>query len=54
MELTGLEEKIKSGDIVITGEGSLDSQSVMGKVPFGIAKLARKYEKNGYWNCWKN
>jgi glycerate 2-kinase len=45
MDLTGLEEKIKSADIVITGEGSLDSQSMMGKVPFGIAKLARKYEK---------
>lgn len=45
IELTGLEEKIKSADIVITGEGSLDSQSMMGKVPFGIAKVARKYEK---------
>ncbi|MEH7096833.1 glycerate kinase family protein [Neobacillus vireti] len=45
IELTGLEEKVKSSDIVITGEGSLDNQSMMGKVPFGIAKLARKYGK---------
>ena len=45
MELIGLEDKIKSADVVITGEGSLDNQSMMGKVPFGIAKLARKYGK---------
>ncbi len=40
-----IEEKIKSADFVITGEGRLDGQSVMGKVPVGIAKLAKKYQK---------
>lgn len=45
MELTGIEEKLKAADVVITGEGSLDNQSVMGKVPFGIAKLAKHYGK---------
>jgi len=42
---TGIEEHIKSCDLVITGEGRLDSQSVMGKVPFGVANLAKKYQK---------
>ncbi len=45
MELTKLEEKIKKADIVFTGEGSLDQQSLMGKVPVGVAKLAKKHGK---------
>lgn len=45
MQLTELEDKIKNSDIVITGEGQLDSQSVMGKAPIGIAKIAKKYGK---------
>ena len=40
-----LEEDIKSADIVVTGEGRLDSQTVMGKAPIGVAKLAKKYGK---------
>jgi glycerate kinase len=43
--LTNLEEKIQNADIVITGEGSLDRQSLMGKVPVGVGKLAKKYGK---------
>ena len=31
-------EKVKNADLVITGEGKMDSQSLMGKVPFGIAE----------------
>ena len=42
---TGLEEKIKNADIVITGEGRLAGQSVMGKAPVGVARLAKKYKK---------
>ncbi|RIW34268.1 glycerate kinase [Bacillus salacetis] len=45
MGLTSLEEKIKEADIVLTGEGSLDRQSLMGKVPVGVARLARKHGK---------
>ena len=45
MRLTELEEKIRSCDLVITGEGRLDSQTCMGKAPIGVAKLAKKYEK---------
>lgn len=40
-----LEEAIMNTDIVITGEGCLDSQTAMGKAPIGIAKLAKKYSK---------
>ena len=29
----------------MTGEGRLDSQTVMGKAPIGVAKLAKKYNK---------
>ena len=42
---TKLEDYIKEADIVITGEGRLDSQTIMGKAPIGVAKLAKKYEK---------
>lgn len=42
---TGIGTEIEKADIVITGEGCLDEQSVMGKVPGGIAKAAKKYDK---------
>ena len=42
---TALEEKIRDADVVVTGEGRLDSQSVMGKAPVGVARLAKKYGK---------
>ena len=45
MRETKLEESIKNADIVITGEGCLDSQSAMGKAPVGIATIAKKYGK---------
>lgn len=40
-----IEEKIKTADLVITGEGRLDAQTVMGKAPIGIARIAKKYGK---------
>lgn len=40
-----LEDSIRNADIVITGEGCLDAQSIMGKAPIGVAKLAKKYDK---------
>ncbi|MBQ4137045.1 MAG: glycerate kinase, partial [Clostridia bacterium] len=45
IEKTGLEDKVKDSDFVITGEGRLDGQSYMGKAPVGVAKLAKKYGK---------
>lgn len=40
---TRLEENVKDADIVITGEGRLDGQTVMGKAPIGVAALAKKH-----------
>src|SRR5207248_1078290 len=40
-----LEEKIKRAEVVITGEGKLDSQTLEGKAPAGVARLARKFGK---------
>lgn len=45
MEETGLEEGIREADLVVTGEGCLDGQTVQGKAPAGVAGLAKKYEK---------
>ena len=45
MRETQLESAIVDADIVITGEGCLDSQTAMGKAPVGIAKIAKKYDK---------
>ena len=42
-ESVGLESKIKGADLVITGEGSLDRQTLEGKTPAGVARLARKF-----------
>lgn len=45
LEQTGIEAAIKNADLVITGEGRLDGQSVMGKAPVGVAALSKKYGK---------
>jgi len=44
-EAVGLELKMKNVDVVITGEGSLDRQTLEGKTPVGVARLARKFGK---------
>ena len=44
-EAVGLEAKMKDADLVITGEGSLDRQTLEGKTPAGVAGLARKLHK---------
>jgi len=38
-----LEKAIKDADLVITGEGKIDSQTIYGKAPIGVAKIAKKY-----------
>lgn len=45
VNLTLLEEKIKNSDLVITGEGKLDMQTLMGKGVYELAKLANNYKK---------
>lgn len=38
LDMLSFDEKVKDADLVITGEGKMDSQSLMGKLPFGVAK----------------
>ena len=45
LEETHLSDYIKNADIVITGEGCLDGQTVMGKAPVGVAKIAKEFQK---------
>ena len=40
-----LEEKLLDADFVFTGEGSIDRQTKEGKTPYGVAKIAKKYNK---------
>lgn len=42
---TKLEDKLQDADVVVTGEGRLDGQTVMGKAPIGVAALAKKHGK---------
>ncbi len=41
--VTGLEGEVSTADIIVTGEGRLDGQSVMGKAPVGVALVGKKY-----------
>ena len=43
IEIVKLEQAIKGADLVITGEGKIDSQTIYGKAPIGVAKIAKKY-----------
>lgn len=42
-DVVGLRSHIKDADLVITGEGRIDSQSARGKVPSGVGNLAFEY-----------
>lgn len=44
-EASNLEEIVKNCDIVITGEGKTDSQTLMGKLPYKICEMAKKHDK---------
>ncbi|MGX7394333.1 glycerate kinase [Carnobacterium mobile] len=43
-ELVGLENKICEADLVITGEGGINHQTIYGKTPICVAKIAQKYQ----------
>jgi len=43
IEVVKLEQAVKDADLVITGEGKIDSQTIYGKAPIGVAKIAKKY-----------
>ena len=44
-EALGRAEQVRDADLVITGEGRIDSQSVNGKVPIGVARVAKQFNK---------
>ena len=45
MEAVKLAEKVQDADLVITGEGRMDAQSVHGKTPIGVAHTAKAFGK---------
>lgn len=64
MKNSRIEKAIAYSDLVITGEGQTDRQTSFGKVPFGIAQLAKEYNVpciclsgalgNGYESLYKD
>lgn len=40
-----LADQVADADLVITGEGRIDSQTIHGKVPVGVAKVAKRFNK---------
>jgi glycerate kinase len=42
LDLINFEKRLKGVDLVITGEGMLDGQSIYGKTPVGVAKKAKE------------
>jgi glycerate kinase len=44
-EAVGLEQAVRDADLVITGEGRIDGQSVSGKTPVGVARIAKAHGK---------
>ncbi|MGG3790662.1 glycerate kinase [Geobacillus thermodenitrificans] len=43
IETVQLAERVKGADLVITGEGRIDGQTVFGKTPIGVAKTAKRF-----------
>lgn len=43
-DVVGLEEHVCDADLVITGEGGMNAQTIYGKTPICVAKVAKKYD----------
>ena len=43
LEAVQLNSQLHDADLVITGEGRIDSQTIYGKTPMGVAKLAKQF-----------
>lgn len=50
-DLIGLAERVAAADLIVTGEGSLDAQTLAGKGPAGVARMARAYGKPVWVFC---
>lgn len=44
-DLTGFEQAVKKADVIISGEGKIDTQTLDGKLIAGIARLVKKHKK---------
>lgn len=44
LDETRFQERVKDAQIVITGEGKMDKQTIYGKTPIGVAKVAKAYD----------
>ncbi|MEL7002599.1 MAG: glycerate kinase [Bacteroidota bacterium] len=44
-QVTNLEDEVRRADLIITGEGKIDDQTLQGKTIHRLAQLAKKYEK---------
>jgi glycerate kinase len=44
MDAVNLDEIVSDADLVITGEGRIDSQTIHGKTPIGVARTAKKHK----------
>ncbi len=53
-KLIKAENLVKKADLILTSEGRLDEQSLFGKAPFEILKLAKKHRKQVLFICGKN
>ena len=51
LDTLGLEERVRTCDIVVTGEGRIDSQTAYGKLPAGVAACAKRYGKPVFALC---
>ncbi|MEZ4956192.1 MAG: glycerate kinase [Saprospiraceae bacterium] len=45
LTLTHFEEQVKNADLIISGEGKLDSQTLEGKVINGVMNISQKHQK---------
>ncbi len=43
LKTAGFEKELRKATLVITGEGSIDRQTLQGKAPFGVAKMAKQF-----------
>jgi len=44
LDLTGFDATLQNADLVVTGEGSIDEQTLQGKGPYGVARRAKLME----------
>ncbi|NVD08608.1 glycerate kinase [Vibrio sp. JPW-9-11-11] len=44
MDAVNFSQVVKGADLVITGEGRIDSQTIHGKTPIGVARMAKQYQ----------